>query len=166
MKPWHLLIISILMIAMGLIVLYLLISYPPIKLDEHYRTFVLVVSASVIGIFLIAVKKIEGIDKVLIESFEILLLIILASVATFPLLSNPIGNLRYGSVILMLTTGGWWGFYVFRFINNYEKEKVKNVINSNTLEKRERQRFWYITIFFAFVWYLAIYVIIITSPIT
>jgi hypothetical protein len=157
------------MVVMGIIVLYFLSSFSPIKLDEHSRPFVLVVSASILGIFLIAVKEIEGVDRVLVESVEILLLIIIASVATFPLLSNPTGNLRYGAVLLMLTIGGWWGFYVCsRFIKIHEKEekeKAKNV-DAKMLEERARRRFRWVTIFFAEVWTLGIFVIIISSPIT
>ncbi|HET7337871.1 MAG TPA: hypothetical protein VFJ23_08270 [Candidatus Nitrosotalea sp.] len=164
MKSWLLICILALL---GVIVLFLFLGpYPLKKLDNNSRTLALEAGASSVGIFLIAVREIEGIDKPLIESMEVLVLIIVATVAVFPFFSNPPGNLRYAAIILMLTTGGWWGFYSYRRFSQV-KEKERKIIEDDTiLDKKERQRFRTITTFFGYVMAFSIWIVLFGSLFT
>jgi len=161
-------IISILVIGIASILSYLLISHTAsVKLDENYTTLVLEVTASIIGISLIAIKEMKDADKVIVESLEVLVLIIMADVAVFPYLSKPFSNLIYASILIMLTTGGWWAFYVLRrFITVKENEILTHEYSETKAEEKYKKRFKSVTYFLEYIIGLGVVIVIIVSIFT
>src|SRR3972149_10690003 len=66
-----------------------LYAYPQMpEIEQEQKAFIFVLTVSLIGILLMFLKR-KGLNKYTIESFELLFLFILPSIALIPVLAEP-----------------------------------------------------------------------------
>ena len=84
-----------------------------LKLDQEWRDFASVIGFSIFGIFLIFMRKISNKNQYLIESVEVLILLIVPTVASFRLLAiNDLGKNLLGGIIVVIDVI-WFAYFYF-----------------------------------------------------
>jgi hypothetical protein len=99
------------------------------KLDSKLKDLITMSILAVLGLTLFAIRDKRGVDKNLVDSLEVLLLIIFPTISAFALFTKPSEKFIFATIPYFITVSLWYVFFVRRIY------KKKEMVDSNLLNR-------------------------------